>query len=230
MRYWTYDEIQAKIEKDIDLEREVFVDPDELLGYVNEGIDICEGKIHALYEDYFLTKATITLVSGTDEYNLPTDIYAHKIRAVVYKNGSDVHTIRRAANSRKLLTYEVDKLNSTASQGSYEYMVYNPAAGTPKVLFMPPVTESGDFISIWYLRNANRLVADTDVCDIPEFVYFVIQYAKVKILFKEGHPGYAEEKARLDELEQEMLSTLAGMVPDEDNAIEPDFSFYEEMT
>lgn len=231
MRYWTYSEIREKIEKDIDLEREVFVDVDELLGYVNEGIDICEGKIHSLYEDYFLTKAAITLVSGTDEYDLPTDIYANKIRALIYKNGSDVAVIRRAKNSRKLINYEVDAgTGATATAGNYEYLIYNPTAGQPKILLMPPVVESGPFLSIWYLRNANRLVEDTDICDIPEFVYFVIQYAKVKILFKEGHPSYPEEKARLDELEVEMLSTLAGMVPDEDNEIEPDFSFYEEMT
>lgn len=229
--FWTYTRIKAKIESECDLEKEIFVDDDELMGYINEGIDFCESKIHSLYEDYFLSREAITLVSGTDEYALPTSIYGHKVRAVVYKNGSTVYVINRAKNSKKLFTYEIG--SASGGQGTnvqYEYLIFNTTPGEPKFLFIPPVLESGERVYVWFLRNANRIEEDDDICDIPEFVHYVIQYAKVKVMFKEGHPAYAEEKVTLAEMEQEMISTLANMVPDEKNEIEPDMSHYEEMS
>jgi hypothetical protein len=227
-RFWTYQEMKAKVDADLDLEGEIFVDDDELLGYFNEGIDLCEGKIHSLYEDYFLSRAGVTLVNGTSEYALPSDIYGHKIRSVIYKNNSDVYVIPRIKNVKKLLNYE---LETTGNNGSnrYEYFIINSTAGSPKMLFSPDVAESGEKVFVWYLRQANRLAVAADVCDIPEFVHYVIQYAKVKVCFKEGHPNYLAEKQALVEVEQEMLSTLACMVPDEDNQIEADYSFYEDM-
>jgi hypothetical protein len=230
-RYWTYAEIRQKLEEDLDLEQEIFVGDNEVLGYVNEGVDICEGKIHALYEDYFLSKAPLTLVSGTSEYALPADIYAHKIRAVIYRNGSDVFNIKRTRNIKKALNYEVEQVNgSSGSSPRYEYFLLNSTPGEPEIVFTPPVGEAGQRVFVWYLRNANRMVEEEDICDIPEFVYYVIQFAKVQIMDKEGHPGYTDAKIKLDELEAEMLTTLADMVPDEDNEIEPDFSAYDEMT
>lgn len=227
--FWTYTRIKAKLEAELDLEQEIFVDDEELLGYVNEAIDICEGKIHTLYEDYFLSRAAVTLVSGTSEYVLPTDIYAHKIRAIIYKNNFDVYPIKRVKNSQKLLNYELETAGNNGSS-RYEYFILNSTPGEPKILLTPDVAEAGQRVFVWYLRQANRLEEDADVCDIPEFVHYVIQYAKVKVCFKEGHPNYMAEKQTLVEMEQEMLSTLAGMVPDEDNQIEADYSFYEDMT
>lgn len=228
-RYWTYAEMKQKVEDECDLEREIFVSDDELMAYFNEGIDLCEAKIHSLYEDYFLSREALTLVSGTDEYVMPTTIYGHKIRSIIYKNGSTVYPIHRCKNSKKLFTYEVN-LEAGNNGAQYEYFILNTTAGSPKILFIPPVLESGERVYVWFLRNANRLTASASVCDIPEFVHYVIQYAKVKIYFKEGHPGYAEEKATLDTMESEMLGTLANMVPDEMNEIEADLSSYQEMS
>jgi len=227
-RYWTYAEIKQKIEADLDLEKEIFVDDSELMGYVNEAIDFCEGKIHTLYEDYFLAKSAVTLVSGTNEYLLPSDIYANKIRVIIYKNQGDVYPIKRVRSAKKILNAELDVAgNSGASR--YEYFIVNQTPGQPKIYLTPDVLEDGERVFYWYLRQANRIFDEADICDIPEFVYYVIQYAKERICFKEGHPNYPLERERLDEIEVEMLGTLAEMVPDEDNEIEADFSVYEDM-
>ena len=85
MKYWTWAELKDKVQRDLDLEGEVFINETELLGYANEAIDEVERQVHTLYEDYFLTKAVISLVDGTEEYALPTDIYAFKIIHASFK-------------------------------------------------------------------------------------------------------------------------------------------------
>ena len=46
MRFWTTSEIVEKIERDCDLEEELFIQSTEMLGYINEAIDDAEAVIH----------------------------------------------------------------------------------------------------------------------------------------------------------------------------------------
>lgn len=224
-KFWTLAEIRAKIERDLDTEEETFVTQTELDEYINEGIDIAESEIQTLYEDYFLTKSTLSLVSGAEEIDLPTDIYAHKIRRIVWRKGSDVYTVDRIRDWRKFEEYAVERV--TESSTVYSYFLINSTPGAPKILLSPPAQETDSTsASIWYLRQANRLSADSDVCDIPEFVYFVIQYAKVRIMEKESHPMLQKGMTDLVMLKERMTATLTSMVPDDDNEIEPDYSHY----
>lgn len=227
MKYWTLAEIKAKIENELDLQDEQFLQVGELEGYINEGIDIVEALIHSLYEDYFLSRATLALVAGQDEYALPTNIYANKIRRLVYDDGSRVYEVARIKDWKKFEQYSIDK---NYGQGEiYSYFLLNSTPGSPKIVLTPKSRVTGNNIYIWYLRNANELVNTTDICDIPEFIHFVIQYAKVKTYEKEvGHPNFPQAKAALDEMRILMEGTLAAMVPDANNELEMDTTHYEE--
>jgi hypothetical protein len=227
-RYWTWAEIRDKVEDDLDLQDETFVRPDELLAYANEAIDEAEAEVHSLYEDYFLARGTITLVSGQEEYDLPTDIYAHKIRSLVYDNNAKIYKINRVRDWKKAEDYSI-QLNYGTGE-IYTWFLVNTTPGSPKILLSPPAIESGDVVKIWYIRNANRLVNDTDVCDIPEFVNFIFQYMKVRIYEKEGHPNVAKAIADLEQQRKQMTGTLSSMVPDAENEIEADYSHYQEMS
>lgn len=226
MKFWTLAEIRTKIEEDLDLEEEQFLHSTELLGYINEGIDTAEAMIHTLYEDYFLSRSQVSLVSGTDEYALPADIYAQKIRRVVFDDGSRVYTVARVKDWRKFEQYAIDK---NYGQGEiYSYFLINSVPGAPKILLLPKSRHTGSYLTLWYLRNANRLALSTDICDIPEFVHFVIQYAKVRVYEKEGHPNLQGAMAAMAAISEQMEGTLAAMTPDADNEIEMDTTHYEE--
>lgn len=227
-KFYTWSEIKTKIEQDLDLEDEDFVRPTELLSYTNEAIDEAEAEIHGLYEDYFLTRGTITLAVDTDEYALPANIYAHKIRKLVYDNAGRVYAVDRIKDWGKFEEYSIQKNYGTGE--IYRYFILNSTAGEPKVLLVPKAKEAGAFIQIWYLRNANRLEVDADVCDIPEFINFIFQYVKVRVYEKEGHPNLPKAVADLEQQRAQMTSTLAAMVPDAGNEIEADLSAYEEMS
>jgi len=283
MRYWTYDEIKAKVESDLGIEQEEFVSASELLGYCNEGIDEAEAEIHTIYEDYFLTKKDIFPLIGFEDYTLPTNIYANKLRGAIFTYQDLIYPLRRVRFN--------DMFNDIASTNHYDsttsrfrYLITNASAAAGVTMQLVPVPESyadaviarlatpplapsnGDAylviadavdawvgqenkiatwdgvlliwtfrdpiskIKLWFLRNANRLVLGEDVCDIPEFVYFVIQFMKMRIYEKEGSPNATLAATQVEQLRQKMVTTLTAMIDDGDTEIEKDLSIYEDMT
>lgn len=231
MSTMTYSAIKTKVENDLDLIDEDFITDDEMLGYCNEGIAKAESIIHTLYEDYFLTSANLSMVSGTASYVLPTDVYAVKIRTILYDSAPAVpggvkYEIRRVKHPK-----EISFLKAlTSGTIRLRYLPTNSLAGGQKLTFYPTPNEtSSTYVTIWYIRDAKRMALDADTCDIPEFVEYVIQFMKARCYEKEGHPNLGAAAAYLKELEQEMIDTLKDMVPDEDTEIDQDLTFYDDF-
>jgi len=232
MRYWTYLEIKNKVRRDLGIEQETFVTPEELLGYVNEAIDECESEIHTLYEDYFLTKSLISIVNGTKDYELPANIYAMKIRSMIFTDGNEVYTIKRFKNTMQM--FEKLEYQDLVADDIFRYVLFNHQALTvsdlPVIQLVPTPRKSfTDGIALYYFRNANRMVDDTSVCDIPEFIHYVVQHAKARCYEKEGDPRAIGALSIADRFRQNMVNTLTQMTPDGDNEIEKDLSHYSDM-
>lgn len=229
-KYYTWGEIRAKISRDLDIEDENFVRPDELVEYCNEAIDEYEAEINTMTGDavdYFLDKHTLSLVADEDEYDLPDEIYAHKIRRIVYNNTSTVYEVRPAKNKKFEKKSIADNFNTS---DLHEYFIYNPNVGNPKIVLIPKARETGPNMQIWFLRNLNRMTGDdADVCDIPVFINFIFQYIKVRVYEKEGHPNLPFAVSALDKITTRMRSVLAEAQPDGNDMIEMDLSYYEEL-
>jgi hypothetical protein len=228
LKFWTFLEIKTKVERDLDLEGETFITDAEMLGYCNEAIDEVERQILTLCEDYFLTRGIITLVSGQEEYTIPTDIYGLKIRQIVYRNGTQVWKLDRIRNWAKFVTYESDKTNTSATQ-HYGYFVVNTVPGAPKILISPTPTEAGAYLQVWYIRNANELTVDASICDIPEAVNYVMAYMRMKCMEKEMHPNLGKAINDVAMQKEDTMKTLAEMFPDNENTIEADTRIYDDM-
>lgn len=227
-QFMTYLQLKTKVQNDLDLEDELFVSETEMLGYANEAVREAAAEIGDIYEDYFLKRATLTLVNGQEEYDLPADIYANKIRRIIYANGGTTYSVNRIRDWKKFEEYAL--ANVTKSATVYNYFVTNASAGGIKLLLVPPAKEDGAFVTIWYLRECNVLAVDTDVCDIPEFSSFILQYMKVRCYEKEMHPNLSMAIAALEQQRAQMVATLTAMIPDADNEIEPDLSLYYDMS
>jgi len=271
----TLKQLRERIQADLDLEDETFIIDSDINSWINEAIKKAEAEIHTLYEDYFLTEAEITLVTtnaaptdtddveeswpNTQFYQYPSDIYANKIRKIVYVNDSNssTHEVKRVKN----LTAATERdVYDTASNPILEWAPYNGAwsyeyGDTPTTVSVPrvinilkaaetgysPVTLAGKAIrifpkagrsgklKIWYIRNANQLVADTDTCDIDEFERYVLQAVKTECFFKDGDPRAIQSKQLEEQLKQDMINTLSNMVPDNNTEIPMDFSFYDDV-
>ena len=225
MNLVTYSNIKTKLQNDLDLMDEDFVTEAELLGYMNEAIDDAETLIHTLGIEarYFLTTDTLTLVNGTSDYDMPSDIYANKLVKVFYINGSSKYEIPRVRDLATIPFFQ--------SGENYQYLVFNLTAGV-KQRFYPTPAEAGAYIQRYYIRNVRALTtstASTNTCEIPECINFLYQHVKMRVYEKEGNPNLMKAIQDVKIQYELMGQTLREMVPDGNDAVQFDTSFYEDM-
>jgi len=223
----TLKEIRERVQVDLDLQEEVFILDAEINNFINDGIREAEAEILTVgpeLQNYFLTKKTLDTVAGQAEYKVPSDMYADKIRSMTYNEGGfNIHKITPVRDLQ-----DIPYLNlSGQNNRNYQYVFTQALKGTRLNLFpTPDRTTTGGAITIWYVRNARSLETDTDVCDIPEFVNFIIQYAKVECMKKEGHPNLGVVMGDFEKQRELMINTLRNRIIDDENEIQPDMRFY----
>ena len=222
-------QLRTKILEPIDSQEAISSDDDatysvaEVNRYINEGIDSAEAIIHSIYEDYFLANEAIAIVSGTKKYGLPADIYATKIRKILFDDGSEDYIIRRIK--------QLEDVNTFESNDDYKYMLTNNLAEGIKLNVYPtPTFTDATTVVMYYIRQAKTLALDADMIDIPEFEKYVILYARRECLKKQiGNPILEYTVKELKDEEILMVGTLATKVPDEDANLELDTSFYDDF-
>lgn len=209
----TLADIKQRVRDLVDAESADFVSNAEIIRYINEGIKRCEAEIHKLNEDYYKKDASLTLVSGTSEYSLPSDIYAQKIRRIMYNNGTD-----KKYEIFKILDEEVPFVDSSDEYFRYR-LVFN-SSDSKVIKLYPEPAEANSYITISYIKDAKELSSDSDVCDIPEFSQFVVDFARYRILQKEiSNPMLETVLGDLKYSQKTMIETLQQSVPDGNNEI-----------
>lgn len=218
----TYSELKTYLEQELDLQDETFITSNEMLAYFNEAVDMIESAIHNIYEDYFLTNSSLSIVANQAAYTLPSDIYAQKIRRILYNDGGAYkYEIKRVK--------KLEEIMFIVSPDLYSYIITNDSTNGLRINLYPTPLANQPYATVWYIRNAKRFTQDTDVCDIPEFTNVLVQFVRWKCLSKEGHPDAQQAASDLDRMRQEMVDTLTARVPDEDNFVLKDTSFYRDF-
>lgn len=230
----TYAELKAKIERDMDTEGEEFIQATELLELFNDAIRKCEAHIHKLgLEDvYFKTYDNPSLVSGTADYAMPTNIFASKLLECVYSSGGTIFEIKRLKGKDKHVRKALID-NDSGSSPTYIYdLRHDTASGGIKWVLIPSAKEtSATSVTRWFIRKAQAMSVDASICDLPEVCYNVIYaYVAWRIWGKEGDGRAMEAKATLDEETELMLTSLAQMTEDDETEMEKDLSHYDEMS
>jgi len=77
---------------------------------------------------------------------------------------------------------------------------------------------------------ATEAIIRATVMDIPEAAVFIMEWVKANCLFKDGDPRLAGTVAKLENQRTMLVDTLKDRVPDDDNQVEADYSFYTEMS
>lgn len=176
MKIWTYAEMNAKVQKDLDLEDETFIKPDEMVGYFNEALTEAESEILLLNQDYFLTKFYLPQYVGVSQYDLPTDIFANKIRGVVYSNGALIYPIKQIRRKDKFEI--ISNIDQYGTDDEYRYMLTNDRPGQATFRLYPPSRETALLdptttlfapIQVWFLRNCARVPLVGEYCN-PEVI------------------------------------------------------------
>lgn len=253
MRLWTYGEALDRVNHDLDLDNEAFIQDNEMVGYFNEALDDINAKIQDLNKDYLkkycagvLTQGqSQVLFTGTDNLgqpfagaSMPPDLYANKIRGLVYQNGAILYPVKRFRGENMFMAQALT--NQFASTQDYRYDITNPATQGYRMDLFPPARENGTFLMMWYLRNMSRIpyvsgpngvgltAARATVLDVPEFVNYIIAYVKCLCLPKEGDPRFPLAAQALEMHLKQMTATLTERVPDDDNRMEMELGHYEE--
>lgn len=229
----TYANMKLKLQRDLDLEGEDFIQDTELLALFNDAIRECEAHIHKLGLDdtYFLDYDTVNMVTGVAEYDLPENIYLNKFKGCVYNNNDRVFYVDEMRSSQRLLEKAIID-NESVNDPVYQYFLRNSTAadGTKWVLH-PAAKETASYITRWYIRKVAPLTASTSICDVPDVcLNFIYAYVAWRVWGKEGDARAADAKNERDMQKTLMLDTLSEMVPDEEKEIEIDTSIYEEMS
>ena len=232
----TLKELRERIQADLDLQDETFITDSDVNAWINESIKKAESVIHGLYEDYFLTQTTQVITAGTYLYSYPSDVYANKIRKIIYHDGgkSSSHEVRRVSS---LVEGSERDIYSTGSNHVLQWSPYNSKSGGRQIRLFPEAGRTGTLI-IWYIRNARQLVdetvdgvttvADAQSCDVDEFERYILQCVKTECYFKDGDPRAVPSRQLEEMLKRDMIETLSNAVPDNNDEIPMDFSFYDD--
>ncbi len=242
MRIPTWGEIETKIRTDLDL-----LDPnnnigqDEMAALGNDAIDCAQALIMREREDYFITPATLTLVQGASNLALPTDIYAQKIREIIYKNGDRIYPLRRLRDPMMFYRKAVIDRQSTNLTEYHWFLKSTTAGAQDELLITPTAQESGAYLEMWYIRHANRIglqaapdsvsratqIATT--IDIPEWRAYIEQHVKRKCYEKmKLSEAYMAASSELQRLTDDMIITLKDRAEDNETEIALDISHYVE--
>lgn len=215
MKYYTKREIEQKVKRELDLEADDFISPEEMTSYTQEAVDMAEGIVINLQEDFFLSKTEWMPI--TEEITLPEDIYSNKIRRFELRRGKDILKIKRNSQLK-------DRTNSY----QIRYTIFNKLGSVPTA----EIQGIHDFSEyrLFYIRNANKPVLDGDLIDIPECgIHFIGAYIKAKCYEKEIHPNTVQAKNEVEYYKNEMQKTLSNIVDDGSDLVESDYSFFEEF-
>jgi hypothetical protein len=227
---WTKKKIIDKVLLDLDLQEETGITPSEMEGYLHEAIGDCEAIIHNIDEDYFVRSRALPIVAGVRRVSLPADIYASKIRGMIYNDGSKRYAIKRIRPYQEFETLTELDINPS-SEDELRYLLVNDDAATDvQIEFHPaPAITSSTVVTLWYLRDASRPTADGDLCDIPEFINYIFAHMKRSCMAKEGL-GVAppEAHAAVSKQESRMTATLENRTPDNDSELQLDLGHYME--
>lgn len=228
----TYSTAKTKVEKDLDLEGEEFIQTSEMLQYFNDGLRDIEKEVLTVYEDYLLDKAYLPLTLGEDSYSLPTGIFSSKIRAIIYQSGDIIYPIKRLRFVKKFLDRALVRQSDPTDY--YSYMIFNNSTDGITLELSPVSKEtSSQNVTVFFIRKVDAIVDDTDLVDkdIPEALNFLYAYVKAKCKQKENGGVMPPDAAAEVEREKMLfIDTITNKVPDDDNEVEKDMSFYFETS
>lgn len=225
MKVYRWGDLRDIILSELDLEEETFIDPAELINYANKAIDEGEQHLMLIYQDYFRRSAFINWTAGQSQYSLPTDIYSNKIRHMHYINGNMKYRVKRIhahqipyVHDNDDFKYDIEHIDSVNNADSGVRLAYYP---TPLI--------TGNYMKMWYIRNAARIIDDNTVIDLPESKNFIQAFIAREVAIKEGSPLLQLRESELAKQTQLYKETLDAMVPDDQETIEPDLSFYSDF-
>lgn len=147
----TVDDLLAELRSLIDEQNEEALDDDrDLLPALNRAQSYAFNILARKYEDPILTKSDLTLLSGTQEYDIPEDAFEDRIVKVEIKTTSGNYLECQRISYKDITYYEA----TAQVPQPYYYCVVGR-----KLRFIP--IPNGTYAArIWYVRDPEKLVKE----------------------------------------------------------------------
>jgi hypothetical protein len=158
-------EIKTEVVESIDMQEAIgsdsFISDAELIRYINKGIRKVEAQIHTIYEDYFLDVESLPIIINLSTYSLPDNIYASKIRKIIFSSNSSTYEIKRIK--------DIVEIEEMSDSDLFKYLLSNKATksvgsavtsytiGTKTVVFsLDHKLEIGDSVEFFTSSGVSR--------------------------------------------------------------------------
>lgn len=166
-------EMRTRARESADMVNSLFVSDDELTRYINEGIsELHDLLIMQFGEDYYLKSASLTITSGDDTSDIPSDFY--KIAGI---------DVPYSGTSYSLKKFDFAERNAQILSSDVRNLRYRLVGTTIK---FSPVPSSTITATIWYHPYATVLSSNGSTFDgINGWEEYVVIDAAIKMLNKE---------------------------------------------
>jgi hypothetical protein len=237
MAYRTFADLRSQILVETDTEGEDFIQPTELVGFLNSAVTVAESEIIklGLREKYLQGEAYISTVTNQADYDLPSDMVDTQIRKIIYRNGSIKYEIKPLLDEDQYLKEDI--YNDYSANESYWYQLYKDQSSDALKLRLTPKASNtvANALRVIYWRSLNRMIDENDTttnCDVPWVVYeFILSYVRRKIYKKELNMSTEMEQGELDSMLALTRETLQQQIADPNvNMIDMDVTIYGEMS
>lgn len=174
----TLAELKLAARRRANFENTTFVKEDELRDFVNGSYAELYDLLVSRFEDYYMTKTSVTVASPAVSFPLPTDCY--KVRGVDFKNSaSDFVTVRQWSFEDR------NKLSKAFSRQLYGVNDRNFRVMGQTVYILPDDKAAGDY-QVWYVPRFVPLDSDSDeLSDVLDFDEYIILDVCIKLCLKE---------------------------------------------
>lgn len=174
-----------------DFDTDSFVSKAQATQWLNDAL----ARIHYMLansgSDYFRKEGSITLVSGTSSYDLPSDFH-QAVGVDEIRNSKRFRVPRFMSQERNKFEYLGSGTPGYAGLSTYEYRI----AG--QKLWIIPEPSNGASLSLWYTPQFTKLSLDADLVD-PSVSEGLEEYAVLDAAIK---CGIKEDVARQDLIAQ----------------------------
>lgn len=232
MAYKTFGDLSLQVQRELDIEDEEFIQPQELIEYFNSAVRLVESEIIKLgmRDAYLQTEAFISTVQGQKDYALPANIIENKIVKLIYRESSTVYTIPPLKGETSF--EDEDSLNLYSGGDNFYYMIYKTGSDQKLRLVPTPGKSVTNAVRIIYFKDLNRYVSDVTECDVPDICYeYILSYVRYRVYMKEPHANAGPEQQMMGSLLALMRETIQGQVVDTAiDMIDQDLSHYGESS
>lgn len=219
----TWSVLRSEIRSDMNEAFEGFWENSQLLAWANDAQREAASELVSLYDKYFEAPPVfLTVTQGSNEVDLPTDIYANKITGLYWIDQNRSYELTQIKSKEEIMDVENTEY--------YRYRVYNTSTGRKLYIYPAGRETTSAKLQCFYIRQASNLVEDTDLIEVPESDNFIKQYVKDRMAEKEvGVGNFPWPSSALQTEKRILIEALNNMIPDDNSEIEVDQSIYDDF-